>query len=206
MTKTQKFIMGGLAVLAAVLALALWIVWRASAVSSVPSSQVAFGETASALRQGAPGAASGVTSGAAVDKRAPNAIGAAPSAPIRYSPVMMSPEKMARLEVLKGKFEKLSASPNPDMEEADALLGELIEIQGTSVIAGVDFAVMRQILRMSNDLQKLANEVKAESEKPRPDQEKMKRLTRKMQDLQGQLQARLTGVPGVPGASFSQGR
>jgi hypothetical protein len=201
MTKTQSFIMGGLAVLVVVLAVALWIVWRAPAVSSVPSSQLAFGETAPALRQ----AASGVTSGAAFDGRATNAVGAAPPVPVRHAPVM-SPERMARLEVLRGEFEKLSASPNPDMEEADALLGELIEIQGTSVIAGVDFAVMRQILRMSIDLQKLSNEIKAESKKPRPDQEKMKSLTRKMQDLQGQLQARLAGDPGAPGASFPQGR
>jgi hypothetical protein len=105
------------------------------------------------------------------------------------------PVDVVRLQALQKKFETLSAQGEPDLREVDALFAELIEIQGTSVIAGVDLNVVRQNLRIARDLQQVTREMDAEYKKPAPDAAKMEDLRRQATVLQNQLLAGIHGQP-----------
>ncbi|MDR3157774.1 MAG: hypothetical protein LBU11_01925 [Zoogloeaceae bacterium] len=114
------------------------------------------------------------------------------------------PVDAIRLQALQKKFETISAQKEPDIGEIDALFAELIEIQGTSVIAGIDLNVQRQNLRIARDLQQIAKEMDAEYKKPAPDVAKMENLRRKAAALQNQFLASLHGQPATAGiAPFS---
>lgn len=100
----------------------------------------------------------------------------------------MRTDKMERLKELQAQFKELSANgKTPDIDELDRLLAELIGIQGTSVIAGVDLNVLRQNLRVAQEVQLLAKELEAESKKPTPDQNRILEITNKIQAIQGEL-------------------
>jgi hypothetical protein len=109
-----------------------------------------------------------------------------------YAPRPVDP---ARLQALQKKFEALSTQKTPDPDEVDALLGELVDIQGTSVIAGVDLNVLRQNLRLARDLQRITEEMDAEYRKPVSDTAKMESLRQKAVALQNQLAASFQGRP-----------
>jgi hypothetical protein len=110
---------------------------------------------------------------------------------------------IVRLQALQKKFEVLSTQKEPSLDEADALLNELIDIQGSSVIAGVDLNVVRQNLRIAGDLQQVAKEMETEQKKPTPDAAEMENLRQRAADLQNQLAASLHGQP--TGAAPSAG-
>jgi hypothetical protein len=107
----------------------------------------------------------------------------------------LGPDEIARLQILQGKFERLSTQQNPDLSEVDALLGELIEIQGTSTIAGVDLNVLRQNLGTARDLQQVAGEMDAEYKKPAPDLKRVEALRQRAAALQYRLVASVRGQP-----------
>ncbi|MDR0771397.1 MAG: hypothetical protein LBE75_09455 [Burkholderiales bacterium] len=97
-------------------------------------------------------------------------------------------DKMERLKNLQTRFKEISAGgKTPDIEELDKLLSELVEIQGTSVIAGVDLNVLRQNLRVAQEVQALAKEMEAESKKPNPNSNRILEITKEIQVMQGKL-------------------
>lgn len=97
-------------------------------------------------------------------------------------------DKMKRLKDLQTRFRELSVDGKaPDIDELDRLLDELVGIQGTSVIAGVDLNVLRQNLWVAKEVQALAKELEEESKKPKPDQNRMLEITKEIQEVQRKL-------------------
>ncbi|MDR0361479.1 MAG: hypothetical protein LBJ46_02150 [Planctomycetota bacterium] len=94
-----------------------------------------------------------------------------------------------RMQALQRKLEALALQESPDFDEADALFEELIDVQGSHMIGGLDLNVMRQALRVARDLQEAGNELAAEKNKPEPDAAKVKTLEEKVAVLQNRLQA-----------------
>jgi hypothetical protein len=114
------------------------------------------------------------------------------------SPMMSREHKALRLAELRRKFEAISASgKEPDIGEVDALLEELIAIQGTAVIGGVDLRVLQRNLKIAGEMQKLAVEMEAEQKKSNPDLKKIQAMTEKLQVLQTRLQASF-GIADAP--------
>jgi hypothetical protein len=120
-------------------------------------------------------------------------------------------DKMERLRDLQARFKELSAGGKPpDIDELDRLLVELVEIQGTTVIAGVDFNVLRQNLQVARDVQALAKELEEESKKPTPDKNRILKITEEIQAIQGKLKANIlvdggaTKVAPLPPAANAQ--
>ncbi|MDR1530156.1 MAG: hypothetical protein LBS40_07175 [Burkholderiales bacterium] len=104
----------------------------------------------------------------------------------------MREDKVAKLKELQTKFKNLSSGDKtPDIEELDRLLGELIAIQGASVVGGVDLNILRQNLRVAQEVQGLAKELEEESKKPSPDQNRVLDITRKIQALQSELKTNI---------------
>jgi hypothetical protein len=122
----------------------------------------------------------------------------APAAAFAAAPAVATvprPVDPARLQALQKKFEALSTQTRHDPDEIDALFGELIDAQGTSVVAGVDLNVLRQNIRLALDLQRVGEEMDAERKKPAPDAAKMENLRQKAAALQNRLTANLQGQP-----------
>lgn len=113
---------------------------------------------------------------------------------------------IVRLQALQKKFETLSTQREPSIDEVDALLSELIDIQGSSVMAGVDLNVVRQNLRIAGDLQQVAREMEAEQKKSAPEVAKMKDLQQRAADLQNRLAASLQGQPVGDAPTAGSGR
>ncbi|MDR2678997.1 MAG: hypothetical protein LBB51_06120 [Zoogloeaceae bacterium] len=128
-----------------------------------------------------------------------------PEPPVPPGGFVPRPVDVIRLQALQKKFEAISTQKEPDIGEIDALFAELIEIQGTSVIAGIDLNVQRQNLRIARDLQQVAKEMDAEYKKPAPDAAKMENLRRRAAALQNQLQASLHGQPAAARIAPSSG-
>jgi hypothetical protein len=92
-------------------------------------------------------------------------------------PPAMSREKLARLQALQQELRSMTSNgQQPDPEAADRILGELIEIQGASVISGVDLNVLRKNLKVAQNIQNLAKALEEEGRKPHPDGKKMNEL------------------------------
>jgi len=118
----------------------------------------------------------------------------------------MRKDKADRLMALQARFKALSANgKTPDADELDKLLNELIEIQGTSVIAGVDLNVLRQNLRVAQKIQALAKDLEAEGKKPKPDQNRILEITKEIQAEQTHLNTNMMvgGVNPSAGAPMS---
>lgn len=116
----------------------------------------------------------------------------------------MQETKMARLKELQAKFKEISVNgKTPDIDELDRLLGELVDIQGTSVIGGIDLNTLRQNLRVAQEIQVLAKKLEEESKKPERDQNRILEITKKIQGMQGDLNPNIMaggseGALGVP--------
>jgi hypothetical protein len=135
----------------------------------------------------------------------PSAANPLPSVAASLPPFAPKPVDIVRLQALQKKFETLSVQGEPNIAEVDALLNELIEIQGSSVIAGVDLNVVRQNLRIAGDLQQVAKEMEAEQKASAPDAARLENLRQRAAALQNQLTASLQGRPvgAAPGAPFA---
>jgi ABC-type cobalt transport system substrate-binding protein len=108
--------------------------------------------------------------------------------------------KIERLKDLQSRFNEISASGKaPDIGEVDRLLGELAEIQGGSVVAGVDLGVLRQNLRVAKEVQTLVKELQEESKKPNPDQQRVLEITKELQQIQGKLNIHVMSSEGATG-------
>jgi|GEM_PF-3864442 hypothetical protein len=110
-------------------------------------------------------------------------------------------DKMARLKELQARFKEISGpGKTPDIDELDQLLGELIDIQGTAVIGGVDLNVLRENLQVAQEVQALAKELEIESKRPSPDQNRILEITKEIQAMQGRLKTNILagGAPGNP--------
>ncbi len=110
-------------------------------------------------------------------------------------------KKITRLKEIQKKFQALSADgKTPDIREVDRLLGELIEIEGSPIIAGVDLSVLRNNLQVAQEVQTLAKALENESKQPSPDEKKIAAIVEQMQALQKQLRTDIMAksVPTAP--------
>jgi polyhydroxyalkanoate synthesis regulator phasin len=129
----------------------------------------------------------GPSAGMSADRAGAPAVPAAKPSPDAF--VAPKPVDLARLEAVQKKIEALSMQASPDIDEADALFEELIDIQGSHIISGVDLNLIRRMLHVSRDLRKATDELAAERNKPEPDAAKVKSLEEEVAALQNRLQA-----------------
>jgi hypothetical protein len=112
-------------------------------------------------------------------------------------------EKAAKLSELQKDLRALMARSGGrpaemDMDELDAILVRLIDIQGNTALSGIDVQALRQNLAVAKEMQALAGELKAETRRPEPDRGKIQRITEKIQSLQKNLRVNIMAAPVVP--------
>jgi hypothetical protein len=116
----------------------------------------------------------------------------------------MTGEKLARLQALQKELKNMTGSGQlPDLEAVDRLLGELIEIQGASVISGIDLNALRRNLKVAQNIQNLAKALEEEGRKPNPDGKKMSELRNSIYQEQQSLLSNAGGMipPATAGAA-----
>ncbi|GHU31407.1 hypothetical protein AGMMS50256_19830 [Betaproteobacteria bacterium] len=80
-----------------------------------------------------------------------------------------------RARRVQQKMQELTANGRkPSPAELDPLLQELVEIQGTSNIGGVNLQALRDNLKVADRMQTLAKELEAEIKKPQPERDMAK--------------------------------
>ncbi|GHT90130.1 hypothetical protein AGMMS50289_14630 [Betaproteobacteria bacterium] len=116
-------------------------------------------------------------------------------------PRRLTPADLQRLQGVQQKLRDLTANGRqPEPMEVDPILQELITIQGSPIVGGVDLRVLRQNLLIASKLQKIAYELEAEIKKPNPDQKKIAALQASLVEEQRGLQMNI-----MPGTALPQG-
>jgi hypothetical protein len=115
-------------------------------------------------------------------------------------------ERTAKLSELQKDLRSLMAKSGGrpteiDLDELDAILARLIDIQGNTALAGIDVQALRQNLVVAKEMQALARELEAEARQPNPDQGKIRRITEKIQGLQKEIRVNVMAAPALPAAA-----
>lgn len=106
----------------------------------------------------------------------------------------VDPGKAAGLARIRARMTQLTAQGrHPTPAEMNDVLGDLEKVEGSSVVAGVDIGALRQNLVRVDEMRKLGEELKVESQKPGGgDKQKVNRLLARLQQLQSQMNLNLT--------------
>lgn len=99
------------------------------------------------------------------------------------------PKKNAARQAVRAKIASLTANGrHPTPAEMNVVLGDLERIEGSSIISGVNVGALRSNLVKVDEMQRLAEEMKVESQKPNGgDPEKSKQILARLQKLQGEM-------------------
>lgn len=112
------------------------------------------------------------------------------NAPGAAAPKAANPERVRELRAVQARLSSLMAGGRkPDPKELNAVLDDLIRIQGTTVIGGVDFAVLKNNLAKSQEIEALAREMEQVSKQPKPDAKRIQALMEKIQAAQAGLRS-----------------
>ncbi|MDR2451480.1 MAG: hypothetical protein LBE85_06855 [Candidatus Accumulibacter sp.] len=112
-------------------------------------------------------------------------------------------ERAAKLSELQKDLRSLLAKSGArpaemNMDELDAILVRLIDIQGNTALAGIDVQALRQNLMVAKEMQALARDLEAETRQQNPDRGKIQRITEKIQGLQKEIRVNVMAAP-LPG-------
>ncbi|MDP5238573.1 hypothetical protein Q9Q94_03480 [Uliginosibacterium sp. 31-16] len=113
------------------------------------------------------------------------------------------PEKVRQLQALQSRLTSLTAGGKvTDFKALDSVLADLIKVQGSTVIGGVDFAVLRSNLGKAQEIERLAKEMELLSKQPKPDMPKIQALMAQIQATQAGLRTDVMAVQ--PATSSTQ--
>ncbi len=98
-------------------------------------------------------------------------------------------DKLRDLQSIQQRLLALQKTPGAMTPGAvDALLGELVEVHGSSVMQGIDIAVLRSNLRVAGEIQAVAEQLKRLPDQPsEADKAKAGELIARLQALQSQI-------------------
>lgn len=98
------------------------------------------------------------------------------------------PNKLRELQAIQARLTALTAGGRvSDYKALDTVLADLIRVQGSAVIGGVDFTILRSNLSKAQEIERMAKEMEALSKQPKPD-------AAKIQSLMTQIQAAQAGL------------
>jgi hypothetical protein len=120
-----------------------------------------------------------------------------PAAALTNADQKAKTEKLSALQKdIRALMAKSGGRPTEiDMDELDAILTRLINIQGSATLSGIDLAALRQNLAVAKGMQALAKELEAETKQPNPDREKIQKITEKIQSLQKEIRVNVMTPP-----------
>ena len=119
--------------------------------------------------------------------------GAGASSPANLgSAISLSPQDQAKATqraALRARIQKLTAGGrHPTPAEMDSVLGDMQRMEGSSVVAGVDIEALRQNLANVQKLQRVSQELQAESQKPGGgDKQKIQALLAQLKQIQSNM-------------------
>lgn len=132
----------------------------------------------------------------AVNGAAAPGIGAA----ISLSPA--DQEKARQRAALRTRIQNLTANGrHPTPAEMDSVLGDLERVEGKPVVAGVDLAALRQNLAAVQKLQRISQQLQAETQRPGGgDKKKIEALLAELRQVQAGMNYNVGKLPpAVPG-------
>lgn len=111
--------------------------------------------------------------------------------------VPTNPKKQAAREAIRTKILSLTANGRqPTPAEMNAVLAELEQVEGSSVISGVNVGALRNNLTKVDEMQRLGMEMKNESSKPNGgDPAKLKDIMSRLQKLQAEMRTDIAAPP-----------
>lgn len=110
--------------------------------------------------------------------------------------------KQHQLAAVQARLQELMRRGNPSVAEVDDVLADLIRVQGNTVIGGVDLAALRNKLAAVTELQRIAGQLKAETQKPDGgDKHRIKQLTDQLKALQPRLRGSVLATGPAPAGS-----
>ncbi len=127
--------------------------------------------------------------------------GSAATAPIVLpdlrSSAKANPQKQAAREAVRQKIAGLTANGRqPTPAEMNVVLAELERIEGSSVISGINVGAVRNNLMKVDEMQRLGEQMKAESTKPGGgDVQKLNALLARIQKLQSEMRLDIAVPP-----------
>jgi hypothetical protein len=176
---SRIFIVGGGALIAIVLAIALWYAGPDRGTDGVTTRVATVAPRAA-------GAVPGATLTPPVGTGGP-----APwsNAPATAPPDAANQQKTQQLEAMQADLAaSLKAGAVPDPRKVDAALAKIEEMNGKNVVSGVNLDAVRANLAIAAKLQVIAADLDAEAKKPgRPDTDRLRVLVAQVQQLQAQM-------------------
>ena len=70
-------------------------------------------------------------------------------------------ERTQRLQAIQEQLRDIAQSSEPDPQRLDSLLGELVAVEGSHIVGGVDMQVVRNNLQYAAEMQRLSSELES---------------------------------------------